>query len=98
MDECRGSSSGRGQLIRKEPQMPADSTQRDVTPGNQTPRPYCSAACWFALERVQVPTEYVPPADVQIAWPDELAAKQSKIAIATGTGLILSTRGLSCWP
>ena len=58
----------------------------------------CSAACWFALDRVQVPTEYVPPADVQIAWPDEQAATQSKMAIATGTGLILHIRGLSCWP
>jgi hypothetical protein len=37
-DERRGSSVAE-QLIRKEPQMPADSTQRDVTPGNQTPRP-----------------------------------------------------------
>ena len=36
---------------------------------------------------MQVPTEYVHRADVQIAWPDERAAKQSKIAIATGTGL-----------
>jgi hypothetical protein len=78
--------------------MPADSTQRDVTPGNQTPRPYCSAAGWFALDRVQVPTEYVPPADVQIAWPNEQAATQSKMAITTGTGLILRIRGLSCWP
>jgi hypothetical protein len=38
MYERRGSSVA-GQLIRKEPQMPADSTQRDVTPGNQTPEP-----------------------------------------------------------
>jgi hypothetical protein len=41
---------------------------------------------------------YVPPADVQIAWPDEQAATQSRMAIATGTGLILHIRGLSCRP
>ena len=47
---------------------------------------------------MQVPTEYVHRADVQIAWPDEQAATQSKMAIATGTGLILRIRGLSRWP
>lgn len=48
----------------------------------------CSAACCPALERVQVPAAYVPPADVQIPSPPaEQAARESKAASARGTGL-----------
>jgi hypothetical protein len=37
-DERRGSSVAE-QLIRKQPQTPADSTQHDVPPGNPTQQP-----------------------------------------------------------
>src|SRR6266851_3660241 len=54
----------------------------------------CSAACCSALvERVQVPAAYVPPADVQIASPPpEQAARESRAAIAKGTGLTARIR------
>jgi hypothetical protein len=38
MDERRGSSVAE-QLIRKQPQAPPDSTQQDVTPGNESQQP-----------------------------------------------------------
>jgi len=38
MDERRGSPVSE-QLIRKQPQVPTDSTQHDATPGNQTQQP-----------------------------------------------------------
>src|SRR5689334_2892952 len=47
-----------------------------------------SAACCPALERVQVPPSYVPPADVQIPSPPaEQAARESRTASARGMGL-----------
>src|SRR5260370_36909146 len=46
----------------------------------------CSAACCPALQRVQVPAAYVPPADVQIAsTPAEQPARERQaIPLASG--------------